>query len=85
MCFVGLENGLRGTTVNVTSYSVYAAKPYVAFYAGTEGVLNTFLQALRSKVAELGIRVIVVIPGHTGTNGIALRRCCRRRHPTRAE
>ncbi|MBI4509936.1 MAG: SDR family NAD(P)-dependent oxidoreductase [Deltaproteobacteria bacterium] len=64
----GMRARRQGTIVNIAS--VVAAVPYPteATHSATKAALVAFSQALRAEVADDGIRVVVVLPGHTDTD-----------------
>lgn len=52
-----------GTIVNIGSTAAYANIPFGSAYCASKAAVHSFSDALRSEVAPLGIRVLVVAPG----------------------
>lgn len=57
----------RGTIVNVSSLVGAIPCPSVANYCATKAALNAWTHALRGEVGRYGIRMVVFMPSHTGT------------------
>ena len=58
----------RGTIVNISSVAAKATGPSGQVYSGTKFAVNAITDGLRQEVHDLGIRVVVVMPGGTLTN-----------------
>jgi NADP-dependent 3-hydroxy acid dehydrogenase YdfG len=58
----------RGTIVNISSVAAKATGPSGQVYSGTKHAVNAITDGLRQEVHDLGIRVVVVMPGGTLTN-----------------
>ncbi|HEX3842150.1 MAG TPA: SDR family oxidoreductase [Acidimicrobiales bacterium] len=56
-----------GTIVNISSESSEDPFPYLLMYASTKGALNIFTKALLSEVRSEGVRVTLLVSGHTRT------------------
>jgi NADP-dependent 3-hydroxy acid dehydrogenase YdfG len=57
-----------GTIVNISSVAAKATGPSGQVYSGTKHAVNAITDGLRQEVHDLGIRVVVVMPGGTLTN-----------------
>ncbi len=58
----------RGSIVNISSVAARATGPSGQVYSATKHAVNAITDGLRQEVHDLGIRVIVVMPGGTLTN-----------------
>jgi NADP-dependent 3-hydroxy acid dehydrogenase YdfG len=58
----------RGTIVNISSVAARATGPSGAVYSATKHAVNAISDGLRQEVHDLGIRVVVIMPGGTLTN-----------------
>ncbi|MEU1944039.1 MULTISPECIES: SDR family NAD(P)-dependent oxidoreductase [unclassified Streptomyces] len=63
----GMVSRGRGTIVNVTSASAFLPTPYLAAYAGSKAMAQSFTLAVGAEVADAGVRVLAVSPGVTVT------------------
>ena len=59
----------RGTIVNVSSAAAEGAFPGCGAYAATKAGLEAWSRVLREELREHGIRVAVLVPGMTDTEG----------------
>ena len=60
-----VENGIRGSVVNITSSRGERAYPGDAIYGGMKAALNRAIQSLAIELGPYGIRVNNVAPGFT--------------------
>jgi NADP-dependent 3-hydroxy acid dehydrogenase YdfG len=58
----------RGTIVNISSVAARSTGPSGAVYSATKHAVNAISDGLRQEVHDLGIRVVVIMPGGTLTN-----------------
>lgn len=65
-----LERG-QGTIVNVSSLLGAVPTATLANYCGSKAALAAWSHALRGELAEQGVRVVVFMPSHTATEGVA--------------
>ncbi|UYM25829.1 SDR family NAD(P)-dependent oxidoreductase [Streptomyces albus] len=63
----GMVSRGRGTIVNVTSASAFLPGPYMAAYAGSKAMAQSFTVAVGAEVADAGVRVLAIAPGVTAT------------------
>lgn len=63
----GMVARRRGRIVNVSSYVAVRPSPYLSAYAAAKAAVLSFTEALAAEVAEHGIRVFAVTPGHVRT------------------
>lgn len=61
----GMVSRGSGVIVNVTSVSAFQPTPYVAAYAASKAMVQSFTQAVGAEVADSGVRVLAVHPGVT--------------------
>lgn len=64
----------RGTIVNVSSLLGAVPTATLANYCGSKAALSAWSHALRGEVASQGVRVVVFMPSHTATEGVAATR-----------
>ena len=58
----------KGTIVGVSSINGHRGTPARSAYSASKYAMEGFLEALRTEVMNLGVHVLVVSPGFTGTN-----------------
>lgn len=58
-----LDQGRRGTIINMTSVHGFAGIPGHSIYAGTKGAIRAWTRELAVELAPLGIRVNGIAPG----------------------
>ncbi|MFF0147473.1 hypothetical protein ATK36_6200 [Amycolatopsis sulphurea] len=63
----GMVSRGRGAIVNVVSASAFQPTPYLAAYAASKAMVQSFTQAVGEEVAGSGVRVLAVHPGVTVT------------------
>jgi short-subunit dehydrogenase len=58
----------KGTIVGVSSINGHRGTPARSAYSASKYAMEGFFEALRTEVMNLGVHVLVVSPGFTGTN-----------------
>lgn len=61
----GMVSRGSGVIVNVASVNAFQPMPYLAAYAASKAMVQSFTQAVGAEVADSGVRVLAVHPGVT--------------------
>jgi len=62
-----IDNGIRGTILNISSSAAYFAFPAANVYAASKAFVNQFSQAFDIELEPFGIRVLTACPGQIAT------------------
>ena len=65
-----LDNGIRGSVINISSMNALAPSPTVGSYCASKGGMNAFTQTLAVEVGKYGIRANAICPGWVATTYI---------------
>lgn len=60
----------QGRIINISSGAAFVGTPWMSAYNSSKGALESFTETLRKEVATFGIKVSLVQPGLTKTNGV---------------
>jgi short-subunit dehydrogenase len=74
-----------GAVIQLASTAAFQGVPYFAIYAATKSFILAFSEALWAECRPLGVRVLAVCPGPTGTNFQAVAGTERTKRPVKMQ